>query len=803
MASVASASPSQGSFFYADSTEDTDSWQHVDANSLSPADYYTPSPSSSFNGWRVVGYPHNSLGASPTAMSPLPSDHTTHTQDGNFGRPAPTSYPSQQTPTDNSPTTGPPTSSTTTMALNVGDNHQFSSTFQSALTNSQEFMMGPESLFPDMLRGTINMDSFQPDFFQGSIGNMSGFEGINMPSQSVELDIPLHLQDASDIAPWAPMNLQFEDPSMMFPVDDLSPQMSRSPSHHSAETSSSHWSNSSVLSAKQKEGKKTDPTFIKKIKGDGKVKKSKKRSTPTDNFFVVTPSTIHQQTGKPNPYECFEAMASQRGRKLRNAKVTLNIRRQGACFCCQSRKVGCNEERPCKNCKKISAQVPQIMCWKFGDFLPVLFPDFIRVHFKRPAMARFISENVSEFYDEFSSSSSSSSPTSTSKPYFVELTSGSRFLSTLTVPVSFFAPKGVEVLQHWHMGMGVHQLDLHLRDAVPLGVNPSNSSQRETLERRAREYVQSLVEEPCYADQTTEPLRGTQLPHRILTLVQRFAQRSQSSMVKRALGIYAAHYVLTRQLCLTAATLARLNQQQQDHSMVVNGRHPPFTTARILNRQVKAVLDEYLQKELNTLFDDFGSKLKPRSRTEWAPCLAAFLVLCLLFESIEATTDTFVVSEAEVALRNAHFGQDNKSGTGYVAGARKRVLEICREIDNLPFCQVAYRFHIAYQTHHVREPGVGSGSGSGSSSGTFNPLLDSKLDMDLEPAAAEMAQSLRSLLEDGDSWHELDFLAAGPILSQAEAHPYPRDVTLDYTGRLLARFLLSFTDEKHLFFDGK
>jgi len=48
--------------------------------------------------------------------------------------------------------------------------------------------------------------------------------------------------------------------------------------------------------------------------------------------------------------------------------------------------------------------------------------------------------------------------------------------------------------------------------------------------------------------------------------------------------------------------------------------------------------------------------------------------------------------------------------------------------------------------------------------------------------------------------HELDFLAADPILSsQAEAHPYPRDITLDYTGRLLARFLLSFTDEKYLF----
>lgn len=50
--------------------------------------------------------------------------------------------------------------------------------------------------------------------------------------------------------------------------------------------------------------------------------------------------------------------------------------------------------------------------------------------------------------------------------------------------------------------------------------------------------------------------------------------------------------------------------------------------------------------------------------------------------------------------------------------------------------------------------------------------------------------------------HELDFLVADPILPNGETHPYPRDVSLNYTGRLLARFLLSFTDEKYLF-DGQ
>lgn len=45
---------------------------------------------------------------------------------------------------------------------------------------------------------------------------------------------------------------------------------------------------------------------------------------------------------------------------------------------------------------------------------------------------------------------------------------------------------------------------------------------------------------------------------------------------------------------------------------------------------------------------------------------------------------------------------------------------------------------------------------------------------------------------------ELDFLTADPILPNTEEHPYPRNVGYNYTGRLVAKFLLSFTDEKYI-----
>lgn len=343
----------------------------------------------------------------------------------------------------------------------------------------------------------------------------------------------------------------------------------------------------------------------------------------------------------------------------------------------------------------------------------MLFPDFIRGHFKKEVIARFVSDNVSKFYNP---------PPASTGPWPIELSSGPRFRSTLTLPASFFVPKSAEVLQHWHMGIGVQQqqqLDLHSRTAVPVGIDPKDSSQREALKRRTREYVDNLVDDPAYAEQVTDSLRGTQLPRRILAIVQRFAQRSGSALATRALAIYVTHYLLTRQLCLTPATLAQLQQAQAQKKFPFpsSGTYSASTTtARILNRQVKAVLDEHLLKETQGLFTAFGAALKPRSRAEWAPCLASFLVLCLLFESIEAAADTFVVSEAEIALRTrrrstfvAVAPDENKvgGGGGFAVGGRRLALDVCREIDNLPFRQVAYRFHAVYQTHYVREPGAG------------------------------------------------------------------------------------------------
>ncbi|KAI1074488.1 hypothetical protein F5B20DRAFT_436179 [Whalleya microplaca] len=746
MASVASASPH--SFHHSESADDSDSWQYVESNPSSIG--FMPSPaSSSMNSWGIVGYP-NQIRASPVAMSPLQLDH-----EHPHGIP-PTSYPGH---TDAPMMTSAGVESQLMPAF---DEHNFitgQDLFNESLTSEFHYRSMPCNT------NRVNLDVDSTDIssyyspFQGSMADISGLEGFEMAPQPVDLGIPHQFRNDSDVPPWAPTNLKYDEFTSAF-MD----VRSQSPQQHSSH--SSFQSSPSPTYVKSEHGKSVSP--IRKVRGSGKIEKRKPDSS--SKFVIMTPNLINQQSGKPNPFECFEAMrTTQRGRKgpLANEikESALQVRRLGACFCCHSRKVKCDKERPCKNCKKLSAQVPQIMCWQFGDFLPALFPDFIRGHFKKDQMAIFLNDHVENF-----------KVNGVDKTYSIELFSGANFNSTLTIPASFFTPKTAEILQHWHMDTGVNHMDLQSRGAAPIGINPESTSQREELKKRTREYVHNLIAEPRYAQQVTDAIRSTQLPRKVLSIVQQYAQRSDSPMVKRALSIYVMHYILTRQLCLTNATIMKLQ-----HTNMVP-KNNPWLTTRVLNRQVKSMMDELLLKEMQALFDTFSKSLKPKSRKEWAPCLAAFLVLCLFMEAVETAADTFVISQNEISIRN-------RSKPEY---KRDFALALCKEIDNMPFKQFAYQFHQIYQTHT-----------KDSATKAFNPLLDENIVQqgELDPAAVELVAGLRELLQ-GDSWHELDFLVADPILPNQEGHPFPRDVSLNYTGRLLARFLLSFTDERYLF-DGQ
>ncbi|KAK8088798.1 hypothetical protein PG997_003759 [Apiospora hydei] len=722
-----------------DSADESESWQYIESNPGSVA--FFPSPASgSLNSWGLVGFPDQLENSSPgpAAVSPLQLNDHHGQQQQQQQQVFSGSYTDQ---------------ANASMIASAGMEGQFLASLASdpqlAAAAGQDFMFN---------------DQYNPDFDLAA-PFYNAFPNNNQP---VDLGIPQQFRNTSDVPPWDPTNLKNDENTFAMTglhaspgASSCSPQTSPAPSSSSQLSLSPRWVDIKPESAAGK-------APIRRTKGAGKIEK--KRPEPVNKFVIMTPNLISASAGKPNPYECFDAMrTTARGRKGPLANDTKESALQ------------CDKERPCKSCKKLTHQLPQIVCWQFQDFLPVLFPDFIRGHFKKDQMAKFISENV----DGFTVGGSEKTCT-------VELFSGQRFQSTLTLRALFFTAKSPEVLQHWHMNAGVNSLELESRGAVPIGIDLDNTAVREDVRRKARDYVQSLIFEPQYAEQVTDSVRHTELPRKILRAVQVYGQRSDSPIVKKALSIYAMHYVLTRHLCITHASMAEL----QNTNLVP--RNIPWVTPRLLNRQVKAMLDEHLLKEVTTLFEGFSKSLKPKSRAGWAPCLAAFLVLCLFMESVEAAADVFVVSQNEVDLRN---NNRTAPGTASPLSSYNRAFAraVCREIENMPFKQFAYQFHQIYQTHS-----------RDASTKPFNPLVDDSFAElgELDAASLELVMTLRELLQ-GDSFlprtttdYELDFLVADPILPNEDSHPYPRDLSISYTGRLVSRFLLSFLDEKYLF-DGQ
>ncbi|KAK3374914.1 hypothetical protein B0H63DRAFT_437870 [Podospora didyma] len=625
-----------------------------------------------------------------------------------------------------------------------------------------------------------------------------------------DFDNPQPLQSDTRVPPWNPANLFKDDGSASMFFTDGPGYVSPSPSHqqHSPSISLSppppaSASPRSPIHVKREPSssgsKATSPMPIRKA--DGGVKKTKKKTTSTDSsssswsslgttskFLIVTPDTVHAHGDRPNPYECFDMMRqSQRGRKGPLAQDTkqsaLQVRRLGACFCCHARKVKCDEQRPCRGCTKLTTQVPEAVCWQFSQFIPILFPQFIRGHFNKDEMSRFISENIEGF-----------TVAGAVKPCTVELFSGPGFRTVLSLKAKFFTAKTTEVLQQWHFTVAQNQVSLQARGAAPIGLDTENPTYKDELKKKTKEYIRAIVAEPNYAELVTDSLRHTTLPRQIMRIVQDYADRSGSPMVKKALSLYAMHHVMAKHLCLTQRTVASLGPTK------LIPQNVPWVTPRVLNRQIKATIDDMMQKEMQELFDNFNKSLKPKMRREWAPCLAAFLVLCLFMESVETAADVFVVSENEVHL------QTNQPPRW----KRSFALEVNKEVENMPFKQFAFQFHQIYQTHS-----------RDATARSFNPIVDDLCfkNEELDRDALDMVRSMRDLLNNNcelmvdsfrspvlwgsansfDSGGELDYLVMDPILPNEEKHPYPRDVAFNYTGKLLARFLLSFTDETYIF----
>lgn len=340
---------------------------------------------------------------------------------------------------------------------------------------------------------------------------LTSLETFSRQQEDLDIDLSQHLPSNANPGPWSPANLKVDNGSSMFVMEEFSS------SQGSASTSPAH-SNPNSPDIKHEGDKTTASSPIRKVM-TGKVEK-KKATEPASKFVIVTPHSINARSGRPNLFECFESMKTQtRGRKgpLANAtkESALQVRRLGACFCCHSRKVKCDSERPCKNCKKLAVQVPQVVCWQFADFLTVLFPDFMRNHFRKDKMSAFMAENVDIDAVEL-------------EPREVELFSG--LSPSLKVRARFFKPRTDDVQQHYHLHVGKDRVDLQARQTAPMVLELDSAAQREALRKKVKEYIASIAAEPGYAHQVTESIRHTELPRNILAVVQEYANKSNVSL---------------------------------------------------------------------------------------------------------------------------------------------------------------------------------------------------------------------------------------------------------------------------------
>ncbi|KAG5925717.1 hypothetical protein E4U42_004027 [Claviceps africana] len=776
MASVSSHTSPHSLTHDFESTGDDESWQYLDysSNASAPESVgFLPSPASgSLSGFALVGHAHPTASQSASPLFLVDVDQTAFSPGESIlaGEAAQSSD-------------GFLTGGSTAVAAGWG----------AASSGDVPFVVSEDDVLDDV---TSLMATFGPDFFSTSMNQSA--PSVDPPADATAPSG--FAQDPVTTASWYENGQTWTLAQMMVSFDNLAPsphssnytpstssvspppppprpvapgKLEASPSSFPSSSSSSSSSPSASESASLSSASPLPTSRA------GKARVKKRKAEVSGRFVIMTPNSIHAQAqaGQPKLFECSDAMrCSRRGRKgplpSMSAQDALEVRRLGACYYCNSRKVKCDTRRPCQHCKRLMLQVPQVVCWRFQDFLPVLFPDFIRAHLRRESMAAFLRDNM----DGWLPAGGGTEPQQyRGASCSVDLFSGPRFGAVLSVQARFFVPKTCEVLQHWHLHPVHGRARIQSNGSAPIGVELDTPAQRDDLRKRVKAYVQNILREPCFAEQVTDSLRSTRLPWKVLRIVQTYARQSGSHLVKRALAVYAMHYIMTRHLCLTSISILALR------SSGLVPQNTPWVTARVLSRQVKSLIDELIMREMEHIFDAFAKTLRARHRREWAPCTAAFLVLCLFMEAVETTAENFALAQNEIRRRNT-------SPPEYVGDF---ALNVCRELENLPFKQFAYRFHSIFQTHDRDATATAK---------SFNPLFDDGFMErgELDEPAADMVRSMRELFY-GENWRDLQFLADDELILHRREHARPIESSFLYTGRLVAKFLLSFTDENIIF----
>jgi hypothetical protein len=127
------------------------------------------------------------------------------------------------------------------------------------------------------------------------------------------------------------------------------------------------------------------------------------------------------------------------------------------------------------------------------------------------------------------------------------------------------------------------------------------------------------------------------------------------------------NYMMQRSIAFTEDSAIEAIQSLQNPSNVLP--HQPFITATLLNRQIKALINLLLEEYIGDLFRGLERRLR-NSRTSWAICFCANIILCMHVEQVQIAIDAIVVDKISS-------GRD-------AADTRKDGIESCQALEELP-----------------------------------------------------------------------------------------------------------------------
>ena len=367
----------------------------------------------------------------------------------------------------------------------------------------------------------------------------------------------------------------------------------------------------------------------------------------------------------------------------------------------------------------------------------------------------------------------------------VYVTSGSVF-TPMKVEVHFFTPKGweSELLKHHHLTTESEEQksQIILRYSAPVGLmSLSTSEQKKAL----KQHIEDMLENPYYVAQTTAG-DISDVPAQILDVAVKYYKATDSSLVRNALTLHAIHYYMSRLLTFTPPCAAAVYASCQNLSVP----QEPYLSSRLLNRQLKFVMHRIHQDLTRAVLSDLEKSMRSRTKDTWGASFCAILVLCLCMEGLQTAADMFVVCDLKKE--------------GAASGLRREhSLQACEAVENWPFQRLVGLFHEIYRS-----------SRTASRDGGFNPLrtlvegkgteVDDVATQDMVREIGSLVYSERKLIfRVGDGGHIANGYADEILgeLSQRDTilgrgrdadELDPQNIKINNTGRLAAKFLMSF-----------